>query len=65
MNNLKIKNKLLVSFVLLFAAMFLVGGLAMWSMLAVGLFNSIMFPSIFTLAIDGLGPLTGKASGTA
>jgi len=29
----------------------------------VGLFNSIMFPSIFTLAIAGLGPLTGKASG--
>ena len=32
MNNLKIKNKLLVSFVLLFAAMFLVGGLAMWKL---------------------------------
>ena len=31
-NNLKIKNKLLVSFVLLFAAMFLVGGLAMWKL---------------------------------
>lgn len=39
------------------------GSVAMWTMLAVGLFNSIMFPSIFTLAIAGLGPLTGKASG--
>jgi FHS family L-fucose permease-like MFS transporter len=39
------------------------GSLAMWTMLSVGLFNSIMFPSIFTLAITGLGPLTGKASG--
>ena len=39
------------------------GSLAMWTMIAVGLFNSIMFPNIFTLAISGLGPLTGKASG--
>jgi FHS family L-fucose permease-like MFS transporter len=39
------------------------GHLAMWSLILVGLFNSIMFPSIFTLAIEGLGPLTGKASG--
>jgi MFS transporter, FHS family, L-fucose permease len=39
------------------------GQAAMWSILLVGLFNSIMFPSIFTLAIDGLGPLTGKGSG--
>ena len=34
----------------------------MWSVIAVGLFNSIMFPTIFTLGIDGLGPLTSKAS---
>ena len=39
------------------------GSFAMWTMIAVGLFNSIMFPNIFTLAIAGLGPLTGKASG--
>jgi FHS family L-fucose permease-like MFS transporter len=39
------------------------GQLAMWSMLWVGLFNSIMFPSIFTLGIGELGPLTGKGSG--
>jgi FHS family L-fucose permease-like MFS transporter len=39
------------------------GHFAMWSLLLVGLFNSIMFPSIFTLAIEGLGPLTGKGSG--
>ena len=29
----------------------------------VGLFNSVMFPTIFTLAIDGLGKLTGQGSG--
>ncbi len=39
------------------------GHVAMWSILAVGLFNSIMFPTIFTLAIDGLGKHTGQASG--
>ncbi|WP_034259359.1 sugar MFS transporter [Aequorivita capsosiphonis] len=40
------------------------GGLtAMWSILAVGLFNSIMFPTIFALTIDGLGDLKPQASG--
>lgn len=39
------------------------GSFAMWSILAVGLFNSIMFPTIFTLAIDGLGKHTGQGSG--
>ena len=39
------------------------GAVAGWSLLAVGLFNSIMFPTIFTLGIAELGPLTGKASG--
>ncbi|NUM72223.1 MAG: glucose/galactose MFS transporter, partial [Ignavibacteriaceae bacterium] len=32
-------------------------------MLLVGLFNSIMFPTIFSLAIRGLGKHTGQASG--
>jgi len=39
------------------------GHVAMWSILAVGLFNSIMFPSIFTLGVAELGPLTGDGSG--
>jgi FHS family L-fucose permease-like MFS transporter len=39
------------------------GRLAMGSIILVGLFNSIMFPSIFTLGIAGLGKLTGKGSG--
>jgi FHS family L-fucose permease-like MFS transporter len=39
------------------------GMVAMWSLIAVGLFNSIMFPSIFTLGIAELGRLTGKGSG--
>jgi len=39
------------------------GHTAMWSILLVGLCNSIMFPSIFTLGVAGLGRLTGDASG--
>jgi fucose permease len=39
------------------------GHLALWSIILVGFFNSIMFPSIFTLGIAGLGPLTGDGSG--
>ena len=39
------------------------GYVAMWSMLAVGLFNSIMWANIFALAINGLGKYTNKASG--
>jgi len=35
----------------------------MWSMIGVGLFNSIMFPSIFALGVAELGPLTGNGSG--
>ena len=39
------------------------GHTAMWSILAVGLFNSIMFPCIFTMGIAELGSLTGDGSG--
>ena len=38
------------------------GNVAMWSIIAVGLFNSVMFPSIFTLGLAELGPLTSKGS---
>ena len=39
------------------------GHTAMWTILAVGLFNSIMFPTIFSLGVAELGPLTGNGSG--
>ena len=39
------------------------GLISMWSILAVGLFNSIMFPTIFTLSLEGLGELKAQASG--
>src|SRR5712672_2000379 len=45
------------------ASMLLGGHTAMWSILAVGLFNSIMFPTIFSLGVAELGPLTGNGSG--
>jgi MFS transporter, FHS family, L-fucose permease len=39
------------------------GQLAMWSVLFVGLFNSIMFPTIFSMALHKLGKFTGQGSG--
>jgi MFS transporter, FHS family, L-fucose permease len=39
------------------------GQIAMWTLISVGLFHSIMFPTIFTLGIRGLGPLTEEGSG--
>jgi MFS transporter, FHS family, L-fucose permease len=38
------------------------GHVAMVSVIAIGFFNSIMFPSIFTLGLAGLGELTSKGS---
>jgi MFS transporter, FHS family, L-fucose permease len=39
------------------------GKLAMWAILAVGLFNSIMFPTIFSLAINKLKDATSHGAG--
>ena len=44
-------------------ATFVAGPTAMYALIAVGLFHSIMFPTIFALAIRGLGPLTEEGSG--
>lgn len=52
-----------VACLLVTTSMLSFGSVAMWSIIAVGLFNSIMFPSIFTLGIAELGPLTGEGSG--
>src|SRR5215472_17236080 len=48
---------------LVITSVFSEGHLAMWSILLVGFFNSIMFPSIFTSGIAELGQLTGDGSG--
>lgn len=65
----KIKTSTLLAFAAIMAALlvtvsvFSAGHVAMWAILAVGLFNSIMFPCIFTMGIAELGPLTGDGSG--
>jgi FHS family L-fucose permease-like MFS transporter len=39
------------------------GSLAMWALIGVGLCNSIMFPTIFSMALQGLGARSGEGSG--
>jgi FHS family L-fucose permease-like MFS transporter len=51
------------AFTLVAATIALRGGASAVTILSVGIFNSIMFPTIFTLAIEGLGDLTGDGSG--
>lgn len=48
---------------LLVISMFTSGSVAIWSVVLCGLFNSIMFPNLFTLGIAKLGSLTSKGSG--
>ena len=48
---------------LILLAIFGNGAVAMWAILAVGLCNSIMFPTIFSMALHGLGRFTGQGSG--
>jgi MFS transporter, FHS family, L-fucose permease len=60
-------RKLLAAFaaiagLLVLTTMLTHGQVAMTSVIAIGLFNSIMFPTIFALGIERMGPLTGKAS---
>ena len=51
-----------IAFILILIALFTNGLVAMWCILAIGLFNSIMWSNIFTLAIDGLGKYTSQGS---
>jgi MFS transporter, FHS family, L-fucose permease len=60
-------RKLLATFaaintLLVLTTMLSSGDLAVYSIIAIGLFNSIMFPTIFALGIERLGPMTSKAS---
>jgi FHS family L-fucose permease-like MFS transporter len=61
-------GKLLAGFATLAALFVLIsigthGAISGWAMIAVGLFNSIMFPTIFSLAIQGLGKKAAEGSG--
>ena len=51
------------SILLVLTATFTNGSLAMYALIAVGLCNSIMFPTIFSMALHGLGKYTGQGSG--
>ena len=51
------------AFLVMLVASFAHGPTALYGLMAVGLFHSIMFPTIFALAIRGLGPLTEEGSG--
>jgi FHS family L-fucose permease-like MFS transporter len=52
----------LVNIVLLLFTIFTQGQVAFWAVIGIGLFNSIMWSNIFTLAIDGLGKYTSQGS---
>lgn len=51
-----------ICMLLLIVALLSKGELAMWSVISLGLYNSIMWPSIFALAIAGLGKHTSQGS---
>jgi len=67
MQKIKPQNTLLFNALMAMRLVLLVifssGFIAMWAILAIGLFNSIMFPTIFSLAVAGLGKHTGQGSG--
>ncbi|BCH56426.1 L-fucose:H+ symporter permease [Agrobacterium vitis] len=49
--------------ILLLVTVLTTGHVAMWCVLSIGFFNSIMFPTIFSLALKGLGRHTSQGSG--
>jgi MFS transporter, FHS family, L-fucose permease len=51
------------AFITMLVASLVAGPVAMVALILVGLFHSIMFPTLFTLGIRGLGPLTEEGSG--
>lgn len=53
----------MVAVILIVTAVVSVGSVAMWSILLVGIVNSIMFPTIFSLAVNGLGKHTSQGAG--
>lgn len=52
-----------ISILLILTAIFSHGAVAMWAIIAVGLCNSIMFPTIFSMSLNQLGKFTGQGSG--
>ena len=52
----------LICILLLILSLFTTGEISLWSLISLGLYNSIMWPSIFALAIAGLGKHTSQGS---
>ena len=61
--NLVLAGAAIMACLLVILSIVSTGQVALWSIIGVGFFNSVMFPTIFTLGIDGLGKMTGKGSG--
>ncbi len=61
--NLVLAGAAIMACLLVILSIVSTGQIALWSIIGVGFFNSVMFPTIFTLGIDGLGKMTGKGSG--
>ncbi|HEX7326448.1 MAG TPA: sugar MFS transporter [Rhodanobacteraceae bacterium] len=51
-----------IAALLVIATMATTGHVAMWTIVAIGLFNSVMFPNIFSLGVEDCGALTGTVS---
>lgn len=58
-----VRNYALINSVLVLVSVFGHGYLSMWCILSLGLFNSIMFPTIFSIALEGMGVLKSRVSG--
>ncbi|WP_158993393.1 sugar MFS transporter [Mucilaginibacter sp. L196] len=52
----------IINIILVAAAIFFMGHIAMWAIIGVGIFNSIMYSNIYTLSISGLGKYTSQGS---
>lgn len=52
----------MISVLLLITTLLTNGLVAMWAVIGIGLFNSIMWSNIFTLSIEGLGKQTSQGS---
>lgn len=65
----RVKPSLVLSFCAIMAVVLIAvsinstGTVAVWTMIAVGLFNSVMFATIFSLSVSGLKEYTTRASG--
>jgi FHS family L-fucose permease-like MFS transporter len=58
-----VRNYALINAGLVLIGMFGHGHLAMWAILSLGLFNSVMFPTIFTLGLANTGNYKSQVSG--